>query len=157
MEKAETAEVSKNMPFIQFLGNQSVYAHIVELKNENPQKFVDILPILGSFHIEVGFMSVMYKLLKESNIGNLLVEADLIAQNSVVQALRGGHYNRATRLYKVFYEAMLRIIINYDKKNNLVPPTHLNDLFKSIVKTELNNEKRFLAFRSILYDGDISE
>ena len=69
----------------------------------------------------MSFMSVIYKRLKESNIEDLLVEAGLIAQGSVVQVLRGSHYNRATRLYKLFYEAMLCIIISHGKKNNLVP------------------------------------
>ena len=33
----------------------------------------------------------------------------------------------------------------------VVPPTHLDDLFKFIGNTGLNSEKRFLAFQSILY------
>ena len=113
IEKAEIVAVSKNMPFIQFAGDLPVYAQIVELKYENPDKFAHILPILGSFRIEMSFMSAIYKRLKESNIEDLLVEAGLIAQGSVFQALRGSHYNRATRLYKLFYEAMLRIIISH--------------------------------------------
>ena len=32
IENAETAEISKNLSFIQFVGNQPVYAHIVEPK-----------------------------------------------------------------------------------------------------------------------------
>ena len=52
---------------------------------------------------------------------------------------------------------MLCIIIRYGKKNNLVPPPHLNDLFKSIDNRGLNSERRFLAFQSILYDEDFSE
>ena len=89
MEKAETTAASQNMPFIQFVGDQPVYAYIVELKYENPDKFAHILPMLGSFHIEMSFMSGIHKRLKESNIEDLLVEARLIAQVSVVQALRG--------------------------------------------------------------------
>ena len=61
MQKAETTVVSKNMPFIQSVGNQPVYTHIVELKYENPDKFAHLLPILGSFHIEISFMSAIYK------------------------------------------------------------------------------------------------
>ena len=52
---------------------------------------------------------------------------------------------------------MLRIMILHGKKNNLVPSPYLNDLFKSIGNTGLNNEKRFLAFQSILHDEDFSE
>ena len=105
----------------------------------------------------MSFMSAIYKRLKESNIGDLLVEPFLIAQGSVVQALRGSHYNRATRLCKLFYKAMLCIIIIYGKKNNLVLPPHLDDLFKSIGDTGLNSEKRFLAFQRILHDEGFSE
>ena len=48
-------------------------------------------------------------------------------------------------------------LISHGKKSNLVPPTHLDDLFKSIGSTVYNNKKRFLAFQSILYDNDFSE
>ena len=101
----------------------------------------------------MSFMSAINKRLKKSNIEDLLAEASLIAQRSV-QVLRGSHYDRPTRLYKLFYEAMLRIIISHGRKNYLVPHPHLDDLFKSIGKTGLNSEKRFLAFQSILYDKD---
>ena len=105
----------------------------------------------------MSFMSALYKRLKESNIEDLHVEACLIPQGSVVQALRDSHYNRETRLYMLFYEAMLRIIISHGKKNNLVPPPHLDDLLKSIGNTGLNSEKYFLAFQSILHDEIFSE
>ena len=124
---------------------------------KKPDKFAHILPILGIFHIEMSFVSDIYKRLKESNIEDLLVEAGLISQGSVVQVLRDSHYNRATRFYKLFYESILPIIINHRKKNNLVSSTHLDDLFKSIGNTGLNSEKRLLAFQSILYDEDFSE
>ena len=95
--------------------------------------------------------------LKESDIEDLPLETVIRAQGSVVQVLRGGHYNRAIRLYKLFYETMLRILRNHGKKNNLVPPTHFDDLFKSIGNTGLNSETRFLAFQSILEDKSFSE
>ena len=74
----------KNMPFIQFVDNQPVYAPIIWPKYENPDKCAHILPILGSFHIEISFTSAIYKQLKKSNIEDLLLEAGLIAQESVV-------------------------------------------------------------------------
>ena len=39
-------------------------------------------------------MSGIYKRLKESNIEDLLVDAGLTAQSSVVHALCDGHYNQ---------------------------------------------------------------
>ena len=61
LKKAETATVFKYIPFIQFVSDQPAYAHIVELKYENPDKFAHIFPILDSFHIEMSFMSTIYK------------------------------------------------------------------------------------------------
>ena len=49
MEKSETATVSKNIPFIQFVDNHSVYAHIVELKYKNPDKFAIYYLYLAAF------------------------------------------------------------------------------------------------------------
>ena len=49
------------------------------VKYENPDKCAHILPIHGSFHIEMSLMSAIYKRLQESNIEDLLVEAALIA------------------------------------------------------------------------------
>ena len=59
----------------------------------------------------MSFMSAVYKRLEESNIEDVPVKAGIIAQASLVQALGGGHYNQETKLYKLFYEANLRIII----------------------------------------------
>ena len=52
---------------------------------------------------------------------------------------------------------MLCILISRGKKKNLVPSTHLDDLFQSIGNTGLNREKHFLASQSILYDEDFSQ
>ena len=62
------------------------------VKCENPDQFVHISPILDSFHIEISFRSAIYERLKESNIEDLFVEAGLIAQVSVVQALCSSYY-----------------------------------------------------------------
>ena len=102
-------------------------------------------------------MSVIYKRLRESNIEDLLVEAGLIVEGLVVQALRGCHYNRAIRLYKLFYEPMLCIIISHSKKTIWYHPLFFYDFLKFIDNTGLNSEKRYLVFQSIMYDEDFSE
>ena len=60
MKKTENFTLSK-MLFIQFAGDQPLHAHIVELNCENPDIFAHILPILGSFHIKMNFMTVIFK------------------------------------------------------------------------------------------------
>ena len=60
MEKAQSAARGKGMPFIQFVRDQPVYAHVVEIKYENPEMFSYILPVLGSFHTQMCFMKTIY-------------------------------------------------------------------------------------------------
>ena len=157
MVKAEAAARLKGMPFIQFVGNQPVYAHVVEIKYENPERFSHILPVLGSFHTQMCFMKTIYKRIKESNIEDLLVESGLIVQGSVEKALSGGHYNHATRLYKLFYEAMIRIIITHGEKNNVTLPSTLDTFVNIICETEMEADDRYFAFQTILEDGEFSE
>ena len=54
------------------------------VKYEKPDKFSHILPIPGSFHTEMNFVSAIYKRLKKLNIEDLLAEAGLVAQGSDV-------------------------------------------------------------------------
>ena len=115
MEKAVAAAELKQMPFIQFVGDQPVYTLIKELKNENPTKFKLILPVLGTFHTQMSFLSAIYKRTNGSGLSELLVAAGLIADGSVEQALRGKHYNRALRLLKLFYEGLSRLLIKNAK------------------------------------------
>ena len=78
------------------VGEQPVYAFIVELKNENPEKFVHVLP----------------------------------------KALKGGHYNRAKRIYKLFYETLLKLLINHGKEKGLLLPDAITSLLDTICDTE---------------------
>lgn len=117
---AVEAANTKAMPFIQLVGDQPVYALIVELKNENPQKFDNIVPMLGGFHTEVNFISAIYKRFDGSGLQEWLVESGVIESGSCDQALRGKHYKRGMRVYKLAYESMMRKLI-MDKKDSFSP------------------------------------
>ena len=93
----------------------------------------------------------------KSNIKDLLVESGLIVQGPVEKALSGGHYNRATRLYKLFYEATIRIIITHGEKNNGTLPSTLDTFGSIICDTEMEADDRYFAFQTILEDGEFSE
>ena len=66
----EAAEL-KEMPFIQLVGDQPAYALILELKNENPEKYKNILAVIGGFHVQGTFMSTINKRFKASGIFQL--------------------------------------------------------------------------------------
>ena len=62
------ATEAKSMPFIQLVGDQPVYALMVQLKNENRDKFQLILPVLGPFHTHISFISAINKRFQGSGL-----------------------------------------------------------------------------------------
>ena len=76
------------MPFIQLVGDQPVYALILEIKHENPEKFKRILPVFGDFHTEAAFMATIHNRFDGSALEDLAVAAGIVEAGSVAQALR---------------------------------------------------------------------
>ena len=155
--KAAAASEAKNMPFIQVIGDQPVYAFIVELKNENPEKFKRILPVLGSFHIQMSFMSAIHKRIQGSNIEDLLSEAGLITGGSVHKALKGKNYYQALRLYKLYYEGLSRLLIQHGKDAGIECPLELEHLINTIRDIEDSRENRYIAFETLINSPDFND
>lgn len=98
----------KDMPFLLLVGDQPVYALMVQLRAENPVTFSAIIPFLGPFHTHCSFMSAIYKRFCGSGLSDVLVAGGVIAEGSVQQALCGKHYKRGLRCYLLMYEALAR-------------------------------------------------
>ena len=116
----------KSMPFIQVVGDQPVYALIVQLKYENPDAFHVILPFLGPFHIHGSFIYAMYKRFRGCGLSDILVAADVIAEGSVDQAMRGKHYKRGIRCLRLMYETLSRRIIQKGFQDGMPLPAHVH-------------------------------
>ena len=101
----------KSMPFIQLVGDQPVYALIMEVKNENPEKFEKVLPVLGGFHIQTAFLSTIAKRFCGSGLEEWVVAAGIVEAGSVEQATKGKHYKRALCIHKLVYECLVRLLI----------------------------------------------
>ena len=157
MEKAIAAAKLKNMPFIQFVGDQPVFAFVEEIKSENPEKFKLILPVLGPFHTQCAFMSAILSRFKGSGIEDILVSAGLIEEGSVEQALKGKHYNRAQRLYKLLYEALIRHLIRSGKNQGTALPTSISHLIEVIGNTEIDSADRLLCLDMLIEDEEFDK
>ena len=53
------------MPFLMLTGDQPAYTLILQIKNENSDKFKKIIPILESFHTHVAFKQVSLRDMKD--------------------------------------------------------------------------------------------
>ena len=96
----------KNIPFLLLTGDQPVYTLIVQLRNENKEKFNKIIPILGPFHTQVAFITAIAKRFEGSGLSDIFVSASIIADKSVDQAMRGKRFKRIVRALQLTYEAL---------------------------------------------------
>ena len=87
----------RRMPFPKLVGDQPVYALIVQLRNENRKAFEKILPILGPFHTQCSLITAINKRFSGSDLSEILVSADAISEKSVENALKGKYFWRAVR------------------------------------------------------------
>ena len=84
--------------------------------------------MMGMFHLIIVFMSILNKLFGSAGMRDALVQSSIVGEGSVDSALRGKSYNRGIRLYKIFYEALNRIIIA-----ELDPGTNLQEDFEAAI------------------------
>ncbi len=132
MKRMVAAAVHKKMPFIQLIGDQPVYALMVQLRNENPVDFKLILPFLGPFHAQCSFMSAVYKRFQGSGLGDILVATDVIAHGSVDQALRGKYYKRGIRCLTLMYESLTGRIIRRAIENDVALTDNMKDMLAEL-------------------------
>ena len=62
---------------------------------------------MGPFHIQMFFIHAICKRFKGSGVDDALVAADVIAEGSVNQALRGKHFKCGVRCLRLIYEALI--------------------------------------------------
>ena len=152
MRRCVEAADLKEMPFIQLVGDQPVYALILELKNENPEKYKNILPVMGGFHVQGTFMSTINKRFKGSGIFQLVHASDLLEEGSTDQALRRAHHNRGIRCYMLLYEALVRLLL---QTTDIALPSKFKDELFTIKDVKgKTKEDRKLALDSILNDQE---
>ena len=88
MCRVATMAKTKTMPFVLLVGDQPVYALIVQLKYGNQELFDRILPFLGPFHTQCSFISAINKRFDGSGLSDL-VAAEVIPEGSADSALKG--------------------------------------------------------------------
>ena len=69
----------KNIPFVLLTGDQPVHTLIIQLRDENKEKFNKIIPILGSFHTQVVFITAIAKRFEGSGLSDIFVSGTIIA------------------------------------------------------------------------------
>lgn len=92
--------------------DQAIYCKACEIKWKEPEKFRKCVLMMGMFHMIMTYMHILSKRFADGGLKDALIQSTVIAEGSVDSALRGKSYNRGVRMYKLFYEALQRLLID---------------------------------------------
>ena len=87
MQRCQEAAEFKSMPFVQLVGDQPVYALILEIENKNNVLFEKILTVLGGFHSACSLIRVIYRRFKWSGLEDLAVVTGMTEPGSLDDAI----------------------------------------------------------------------
>ena len=107
----------------------AIYAKAMEIKCEHSEHFKDFIVRMGAFHTICTLLGIIGKRFQDAGFRDLCVESQVIAEGSVSGVMEGRKYNRAVRLHKLVYEALMRqvrsgfqkwVAEKHDEKTSLV-------------------------------------
>ena len=150
----------KNVPFALLTDDQPVYTLIVQLRNENKEKFDQIIPIFGPFNAQAAFITAIAKRFEGSGLSNIFVSASIIADKSVDQAMCGKHFRRIVRALQLIYDALQRGIIRKSLDEGIKCPKYLHDKIDELstqnadmltIYSSIKQDQNFLDFLEKCY------
>lgn len=74
--------------------------------------FDKLLIMLGNFHTELAFYGAVGTLINESGVEFILVEADILAEGSMMGFMKGKFYNRCTRIHQLLSNVLEQKLYN---------------------------------------------
>ena len=111
MKRALTIIGSLHLVSIVCVFDQAIYSTACEIKWKKPLKFRNCLLMMGIFHLLTNNMGILKKRFYDAGMKYVLLQSATIAEGSIERALNEKIYNRGVRQYKIFYEALVRLMI----------------------------------------------
>ena len=75
-----------------------------------PQRFHNVIVLLGAFHMACTFMGAIGKMMRGSGLEEVLIESQVCASGSLEKVLNGKHYNRGRYVIRTTLEALERLM-----------------------------------------------
>ena len=90
--------------------DQAIYIKACEIKWRESSKSSNCVLMMGMFHMMTMFMNILFKRFAAADLKDAIIRSALVADRSVKMTLRGMCYNQRVPLYKLFYEAVMRLL-----------------------------------------------
>ena len=101
-----------NLKAVACIFDQSFYAKAMEVFWKNRHLFRHLIIMMGGFHLLMMLLSVIGTRFGDAGLRELAIESDAVAEGSIERVLNGKNYNRSLRLHKIFYEALMILLLN---------------------------------------------
>lgn len=88
--------------------DQALYAKAADIKWKHSERFESIVLRMGVFHTIATFLGILGKRFQDAGLRDICIESGVVTEGSVTGVLEGRRYNRAVRLHKLMYEALMR-------------------------------------------------
>ena len=89
--------------------DQALYAKATDIAWKHTSKYANIILRMGTFHTIMTLLAIIGKQFQDAGLRDTCIESGIIAEGSVSGVLEGRMYNRAVRVHKYIYEALLRL------------------------------------------------
>ena len=89
--------------------DQALYAKASEILWKQKEVYCNIILRMGVFHIICNFTSILGKRFQDGGLRDICIESGILGEGSVNGVTDGKMYNRAIRVHKCVYEALMRI------------------------------------------------
>lgn len=100
---------SLNVTSITCVFDQAIYCKALEIKSKDVDIYKQVVLRLGTFHTLCTLLSIIGKRFQDAGLKDLCIESGIVAEGSVSALLEGRSYNRAIRVHKLAYEALMRV------------------------------------------------
>jgi hypothetical protein len=107
----EAMEIKRklNLNQLVLVFDQALYAKVSEVLWKEKSFYDGIILRMGTFHTICNLLGIIGKRFEDSGLRDLIIESGIIAEGSVGPVMEGRQYNRAVRIHKYVYEALLRV------------------------------------------------
>ncbi len=89
--------------------DQALYAKATEMAWKHRERSSNILLRMGTFHTICNALAILGKRFQDAGLRDICIESGIVAEVSINGVLDGKHYNRAIRIHKYIYEALMRL------------------------------------------------
>ena len=101
----------------------------MEVYWKRKEQFFGLVIMMGGFHLLLMLLGVIGSRFGDAGLRELAVQSDVVAEGSGDKALNEKQYNRAVRLHKCMYEALMRLLLkDFEPSTHSFPAMNLEQL-----------------------------